>query len=218
MKTIIYFLLFSSTILAKNPLKHPFGCPDNSLCSKEFGAKIQRWEKEWKAQKSLKQKNLFLKKNGFPFIYYLKKESLSPQSMAIWKSHCPLHTEENILKILSFKKKGISAPLYAKNPKSSKWIKFNLPFNFSPLFFKKGRVQGIIDWEKDLLPMEFDEMGNGKFITLSPEALYEASLNQKRVPCPKSSEKLPKHPKLFLDTYCEKVSHDAIFYKYWTCP
>lgn len=87
--------------ITSDVLDHDFqGCPANSHCGQEQGAKrfkwtnlLQRLEKE-SPQLALKDIESFRKKEGLPINVWAFPKSLSLKNLISWNSSCPNHNRE----------------------------------------------------------------------------------------------------------------------------
>lgn len=218
----IYFVLFILLSLNNNLLADYKGCPENSVCNKQMGEKLLDWQQSWSEAKSRKQRNSVLKTKGIPTLFYFTPEK-ELEDKAFWNSKCAHHKKEKIFQAISLKKK-------IKNDKNiffqpiriyqKKWLTYLTPIDFTPLKIKNQKLQGFIEWENQLIPLEVSQDGDLEMIEL-PSSIYQLIQEQERVSCPEIKTIKSHHPKYFLDKYCHRLRGNRnllIALRYWSCP
>ena len=113
------------------------GCPENSLCQKEYGKKRKKYMDSLKSKEKRKS---YFNRNGAPFRFYAPKTFIgNKSSYAIWDSHCGhFRTKgKEVLEIETFTKKiNQNNKFMAKNvlvSKGDKLHQFKIPINADPL-------------------------------------------------------------------------------------
>lgn len=150
-------------------LDHPFkGCPTNSLCSQNMGAKREKWLKALRSPKAATAEN-FRKQFGMPIKIWTRDTVLKDPSMITWDSFCAKHnpkpsseglinTDEKIYitevfskdlnKIGSIYKEGpqvLLNRLYLLDGK--KVIPYLIPRSEAPLFIEKNHLYFTVEEE-----------------------------------------------------------------------
>ncbi len=101
MKILFFILFFHFVLYSKAQVltytKEDFpGCPENSQCSKETGAKREKFNDALKlfSKKEISSNEFsakMLEKDAFPFSVFAKKEALTKLDLALWESQCKQH-------------------------------------------------------------------------------------------------------------------------------
>lgn len=230
-------------------IDHEFeGCPENSHCSKEMGAKRLKWVQLLNELSINKELNTiaaienFHQENGLPIPMWGFPASLADEEIISWNSSCPHHNLEikevfhaqmmiksfNQLEEHNLKDKALDRKLKVLpkkiwlEEKTGDVTEFRIPRGFLPSMMIDDQLYFTMEEKGVYYGLLVDRNGNFKVVptqTLSVEA--------KEVPC---SQALKKHYKnwplkerLYQDSYCKAIwDKDNETYQVlmigWSCP
>jgi hypothetical protein len=241
MKIILFFAFLITTLSAQNfsdkhlhklekqkdwsyqDLTHENpGCLENSICSKENGIKVSKWNDSSNKVSALKS---FKKKWGLPIQVLVAKSESETLDPILYNSRCNLHNPKDTNKKIY---KGI---LFLRNdPKSSAIIlpkvknhttgkEYNVPYGDQPLFIKDNKLYLTSDFESKDFSISITSSGKWVLQKIDPSMLEKSVRLKESLDCKKS---FPSDS-YFTGSYCTQIWNFSekklnMIEQQWSCP
>lgn|GEM_PF-689606 len=234
---------------APHMIDHEFkGCPENSHCSREMGAKRLQWV-ELLTQLNIEKKldtinevQNFQKEHGLPIPMWGFAPSLVDKNIISWNSSCPHHNREikevfhAISMIKSFneleehnlnnpdidqKIKVLPKKIWLEE-KSGDIVEFRIPRGFLPTMIIRDQLYFTMEEKGIYYGLLVDRDGNMKVTPTQTSAVPS-----KEVPCSKALknqfDKWAFSDRLYQDSYCKAIwDKENETYQVlmigWSCP
>lgn len=154
------------------------GCPENSICSKQMGVTISKFEKYIQingSSPSVLEK--YRSSHGIPVEFKIKKDKIKIFDVLAYKSQCTEDQNKDLL---------VGRYLYKRLPKSDDLIFnqyqldnkniYHLPLNASPFAFYKRKLLSVLTIEDYIFYLESDLKGNWKIVNTPRKVVTKASI------------------------------------------
>ena len=208
------------------------GCPINSICSKENGARIIEWERILEkpmGPTKEEDKTKFFKNTGLPLHFLAKRSAANENDVVLVSSRCRNHHPKNPSNSL-YKGTIFTNTIPNKSElmfdkihvfEDKEVLSFTVGFEARPLFMKQGRLFFLEDFIDNFYQTSIDK--NGKiYLENLPQRLF-GQAQSKRVkegPCPENAKEKEDR---YSSSFCQKIwdidtNKMKTIQLYWSCP